>query len=295
MEFKKEYIRLEAGGGQAWVDPAEGMNLVRLYMHGHEWIHEDETRKNEKKTYGVPVLYPTPNRIENGRFTFMGKEYAADMHGFVRFMPFEITQQGQTEEGAFVTGRLVFAKGTPAYEKFPWESVLQLTIRLDEKGAHWEYKVENRDEKPLPYSFALHPLFIWEKGVSIKVDADLLMEKTEEKLPTGRLLPLDGRAEDLRKKKETAETDLDDIYVKSPCHAEIEYPARGRRLVINASDEFKCMVVFTPQGQPFYCAEPQTGLTNCHNLANAGLADAANLLVVPPGKTAEGWTEFLVD
>jgi len=37
-------------------------------------------------SYGIPILFPFPNRIKDGKFTFGGKQYQVDppRHGFVR-------------------------------------------------------------------------------------------------------------------------------------------------------------------------------------------------------------------
>lgn len=280
------------GGAEAVVDPGSGLNVSRLSADGRDLIRYDPVRRSEGRTYAVPILYPTPNRVRCGRFSFGGSEYSASMHGVAYRSPFSVADRGVSGSSAFLTGELDFAPGTPAFGRFPWNSVLSVTVALSPGKIRWSYRVRNRDRKPLPYGFALHPFFLRHGRTVLSVSASAVMESDAEKLPTGRIIPVAGTRFDLRSGADASGIDLDEVYFdEAPIVSNIDYPDIGLSLTLTASPEFTHVVAYSPAGRDFLCVENQTCSTDAHNLAAAGRAREANLLEVPPGEEREGWVE----
>ena len=75
---------------EVFVNPADGMNIYQIDWEGRHMIDWEEARYQRKATYGVPVLYPTPNRSENLKIQAYGKQYDARMHGLVKNLPFQV-------------------------------------------------------------------------------------------------------------------------------------------------------------------------------------------------------------
>ena len=55
------------------------------------------------------------------------------------------------------------------------------------------------------------------------------------------------------------------------------------------------MIVYAPKGKPFVCVENLTTCPNAPNLVAAGKGDVASMLVVAPGKKAEGWIRYTLE
>lgn len=55
------------------IAPEYGSNLCRFIVDGNAIIDFDKELLKQKDYTGTPVLYPTPNRVRNGVFTFKGK------------------------------------------------------------------------------------------------------------------------------------------------------------------------------------------------------------------------------
>jgi aldose 1-epimerase len=68
--------------------------------------------------------------------------------------------------------------------------------------------------------------------------------------------------------------------------AVIAWPERGASLAMTAGPPLDCLVVFTPPGRPFFCAEPVSHVTDAFNLAEAGREDTGRQ-VLEPGATIE--------
>ncbi|HEX9187496.1 MAG TPA: aldose 1-epimerase, partial [Vicinamibacteria bacterium] len=57
------------------------------------------------------------------------------------------------------------------------------------------------------------------------------------------------------------------------------------RLRLAASPPLRTLVVYTPPGQSFFCAEPVSHITDAFNLADAGRTDTG-MLTLAPGESA---------
>jgi len=292
----RKIVRLSDGNGtEAWIDPDNGMNVVRLLHGGRDLVLYDPERRAAGRTYAVPVLYPTPNRVRDDTFSFRGSEYPARMHGLAYTRPFAVVDRRASDvlpsASASVTGLAEFRPHDAGFALFPWNSTLTVKIELAAGNLNWTYEVRNEDEKTLPYGFALHPFFIRHGRTRIRLSAAYVMEAGDDKLPTGALVPVAGTRYDLRSGSDAAPLDLDDVYFddRQAIVSELIFPDLPFRLVLTASEEFNHAVVYTPSGKPFVCIENQTCSTDAHNMHEAGFIRESNLILVPPGGTKRGW------
>ena len=92
----------------AEIAPALGNNCFSIYMHDEPVLETVSLHEFVKRptSYGIPILFPFPNRIRDGKFVFQGETYTVDppRHGFVRDKPWEVVGHGASvEEGAWLT------------------------------------------------------------------------------------------------------------------------------------------------------------------------------------------------
>ncbi len=94
-------VLTDGAGTRAEVWPALGCNCYRWVTGGHEVLYADPQifGSGRPTRSGIPVLFPFPNRIRAGRFTWQGKEYEIPpgdqagknaIHGFVVQKPWRI-------------------------------------------------------------------------------------------------------------------------------------------------------------------------------------------------------------
>ena len=195
----KEGYLLQNESMEVFVNPADGMNIYQIDWEGRHMIDWEEARYQRKATYGVPVLYPTPNRSENLKIQAYGKQYDARMHGLVKNLPFQVKTAETDGQAALVTGVLEWNEEQPDFAMFPFPSTLSITVKALPDEVVWSYQVDNRGEGELSYGIAIHPYFSKrEQEVKISVPAASVMEMTEEKIPTGKLIPAGETVPDLR-------------------------------------------------------------------------------------------------
>ncbi len=274
----------------AVINPLKGMNTEQITYNGTDIIKLDEMRRTQLQTYSVPILFPTPNRVENGHFSFEGKFSNAKFHGIVKDAEFKILNLTRNS----VLAKFEILRGEKAYENFNYECIFLIEIKLSENKISWTYTVENISKNQLPFSFAIHPFFKKYDGTSFKVDTDYVMEMNDEKLPTGNCIYTNNTPYDINFLNTPGRIQLDHVYcTNGNKQAEINHPKHNFKFEIISGDSFKKCVVYTQKNCDWFCIEPQTSSTNCHNLHSKGFTNAANLQIVLPFSKKSDTTEFV--
>lgn len=242
-------------------------------------------------SYGIPVLFPFPNRIRDGRFTFQGQSYTVDppRHGFVRDKAWQVVATGASdEEGAWVRSRFdATDSAAQILQQFPFPFVLEMTYRLRDERLELELTAQNTGERAMPAGFGIHPYFHKPGAGQICVPANKRWELVDS-LPTGKLLDVEGQF-DLREPRGLEELQLDDIFTDLI----VNEAGLGWGCIANRDSwentfiefdaaQFPNVVVYTPPPpRQAICIEPNTCPTDAFNLQERGIA--SNVLVLPPG------------
>jgi len=293
------------GDTKAQLAPSAGCNVFSIEYKGQEILRKPKSLNDLPGfMYGVPVLYPTPNRVKNSEFTFGGHTYkfkANDgpnfLHGIVHSVPWEVTQVCPADDRSSVHCQLAFKERTERYGLFPHKHVLGLTVTVKNSSVRLTYTVDNTEGgKPLPFGFALHPWFIYlgeRKSTYLKVPADNLMFADEAHLPNGGLVRVSRTKYDTRRPKTLEGFVIDDVYFGMRASAPAAFEHREQKLTVTckASRDFTHLVVYTPE-EPWFCVENQTCSTDAHNLHSSGSTKESHLMVLPAGKTHTGYVEY---
>ncbi|MGN0350521.1 MAG: aldose 1-epimerase family protein [Roseburia sp.] len=101
-----------------------------------------------------PVLFPIVGSLQNGAYSFDGKEYPMSQHGFARDMEFELVKEG--------TDELLFTLEDTAEtrEKYPFAFRLEIGYRLQGRDVIVSWNVINKGEKEMYFSIGGHPAFL---------------------------------------------------------------------------------------------------------------------------------------
>lgn len=283
----------DAVGMSAAIAPAWGNNCFLL--QGQEPILEPVTfaeLQARPTSYGIPILFPFPNRLRDGVILFRGQRYAIDppRHGFVRDKAWQVVGTGATEEaGAWITARVEASTYTEAIlRQFPFPFVLEVTYRLRDGGLHMETVMQNTGAQAMPVGFGIHPYFRCPTPGTLCVPARQRWELADS-LPTGRLLPVDG-AYDLRQPRDVAPLALDDIYTAllpdpdGQVRCRLLDQAHGLETTVAfAAADFPHVVVYTPPApRQAICIEPYTCPTDGLNLQERGID--SQRIVLEPGE-----------
>jgi aldose 1-epimerase len=299
----KAVLSIKNGSTAIKLRPESGANVFSINYKGTELLKSPKSLKDLPGFgYGVPVLFPMPNRVRDGVFTFEGKPFKFEpnnngnfLHGLVHSAAWE-TGSIDDQSGKVML-RLRFQPGTDLYKRFPFAHDLLLAIEALDDGVRWKYTVDNsKGDKPVPFGFAIHPWILYQgsrEQTFITIPATSVMEAANL-LPTGKLLILDGSSYDARKPKSLGGFLSDDVYfgMQSSKPTVIDFRQPRLKITLSASDDFTHLVLYTPKGEPWFCVENQTCSTDAHNLYAKGLKKESHLQIVEPGKTASGHVEM---
>jgi aldose 1-epimerase len=292
---------------EAYIAPAYGDNLCKLTYSKYSVIAYEPENLVKHGFVGTPILYPTPNRVLNGKYSFDGKEYEQikigkliSIHGLVHSEKWESGEPEQTADGLSLETWLDVVKGSPVYGAFPFEHRIAVTFTLSKTQVDIRYTVTNKDPKDLPFGFALHTYFSklsGDTGTKVSVPADAIMDVTDGYFPTDKVKKVAGTAYDLRKPVELGKLNLDTEYLEidKGANAYVTYDGYDFRLRVSATDDFAHLVMWTPPGKEFFCIENQTCSINGHNFYSAGYKELSGLIVVPQNGKAMGCITYGID
>ena len=205
-----------------------------------------------------PVLFPAVGGLKNGTYTYQGKEYQLEKHGFARNMEFELEKQ--TED------QLIFRlEATDETKKsFPFEFVLRIIYTLTGNKLRVDWEVVNRDEKTMYFSIGGHPAFLHPENVQpyILFDSDEII-CSQVDTPTGLLapeewpLPLENRAYRI----DDHAFDHDALVIQNHQSHQVALADDQMRVYVKVTFDAPLYGVWAPPGKgvPFVCIEPWYG------------------------------------
>ncbi len=291
-----EVFTLAGGTARAQIVPQWGANCFVFESQGQAILEPVAWEDFAKKptSYGIPLLFPFPNRIRNQEFTFQGRAYRVDVaqHGFVRQRAWRVTDNGATDDaGAWLTCE--FSAEDYAGEiltQFPFPFRAVLTYRLQGGRLTLDFTATNTGTSDMPAGFGIHPYFCWPEHSRIQIPAQRRWELTNS-LPTGRRVELEADY-DLRQLTDTGGLQLDDIYTDATpdadgltrCHLTDEDAGTAIVVEFSASNLPHIVVYTAPAPRRALCIEPMSCPTDAFNLQARGIA--ADVIVLPPGDSA---------
>ncbi|MFN3191571.1 MAG: aldose 1-epimerase [Aureliella sp.] len=301
-EFGQEVLVLSQGDTVARLAPSAGANLFSIRVGGTEFLHQPASaEKLSGVSCGVPILYPTPNRVKDSSFTFEGKKVDFKpnagpnfIHGLVNRTKWLVLAQKPSDDSAEITLLADFENDTDLAPRFPFPHRLLLTITVRDASIRWRYTVDNRSGKTsVPFGFALHPYFRYQgtrADTFLTIPASHWMQ-SERQLPSGTLIPAKELDYALKKPITLEGTKFDDVFFGVSGNTLIDFRSSGHQISIVGSPEFTHLVVWTPD-RPFFGIENQTCSTDAHNLYANGYQRESNLQICPSGKVMAGWVEY---
>jgi len=299
-----EIVTLSGAGHEVRILPVNGFNLFSWTKDGQEIMMEIADMSVFGTKYGIPLLFPTPNRLKDAAYSWMGESHVLvkrgekrNRHGLVCDEPFTVTEMGADEEKAYCSACIEIRPEDDWHAGYPFACRLTVTYTLACSGVHMDASVENLGDAAMPFGFALHPYFTKRgdgNACFIKVPAQRYYQTDENLIPTGVLLPAEGKMTIHDDFHSVESLDLDTVYrgLTQDHPSLVKYA--DMLLEIAASDCFRNAVVFTPKNRPGFCIEPQTCATNFLNLHAQGLIDESGLMLLPAGRTFDCWVDFSV-
>ncbi|MBQ8382294.1 MAG: aldose 1-epimerase family protein [Clostridia bacterium] len=246
-----------------------GAELTSLQRHGKEYIWTGDT---DYWNGHNPILFPVIGFLKNGKTVFDGVEYEIPKHGYARKSEFSLVSHTENSITLEMTDTEETRKG------FPFRFGFQVTHTLTEDGFVTAYRVENRDERRMPFMIGAHTGFLlpFSDGAKFE-DHTLLFEHPECDVtryvavggqiienPDGQKNYLDG-ADRLPLSYSLFEDDA--LMLSGLCSRKIALLDQNGHGVGMEFEGFDAFGIWTPPGKnaPFLCLEPWNGINAFRN------------------------------
>ena len=254
--------------------------------------------------YGTPILFPFPNRIRRGRWSFRGREYQFSdlrdeghaLHGFVYNRPWHVDDMQVTDSWASCRLSLDYADCPDTHEQYPFPFRIVVVYSVSSDGLGIQLEVANVGNETLPMGLGIHPYFRAPIGPHTSRDACRVTVPAssywalEDLIPTGELRPVFGNL-DLRSGRLVEGLELDDVFSDLVLDGDVSRCAisdevLGLTTELVSDRVFREMVVYTVPNRPSVCIEPYTCPTDCPNLSAHGID--AGLILLEAGTVLAG-------
>lgn len=98
-------------------------------------------------------LFPICGRLTEGKYTYEGKEYEMNLHGFVRNSLMKVEQKSATEIA------FVLESDEEIKKQYPFDFIYTVTYILDGARVKTVYNIKNTGAKPMYFAVGGHPGF----------------------------------------------------------------------------------------------------------------------------------------
>ncbi|MCS6776389.1 MAG: hypothetical protein RMJ43_05820 [Chloroherpetonaceae bacterium] len=276
---------------------------------------------------GNPILFPFPNRVRQGIYTFEGRTYRMDrlmalgrdpaaghaIHGLVADKPWSVEAVQADADRAFLRCTLTLDAYPDIQEQYPFPCRLTATYTLCDGVLELQVEATNTGPTRLPMGFGIHPWFPvalrpgrrlpdsltdlapgQRARTMVRVPCTALWE-LDQLMPTGRVLPAEGpfALNDFR----TLEDHFyDHVFTEVQrnsdgwSEASVRDPQTGMEAYLSADPAFREWVFYAPLDRPVVALEPYTCPTDAVNLQARGID--AGLIALSPGGTWRGTVRF---
>ena len=296
-------LRDDASGATASILPGYGFNLFDLRLPAAGKIRsviasdpDWPDHPSHPARQGIPILFPYPNRIRDGKFSFGGREFHVPItngpngiHGFALDAPWDVVEAGRVGGTVKIVGRYQISKQSQEMRaSWPTDAVLEVAYELAGRRLTMTSTVSNPTAEDLPYGFGIHPYFrlpFEPSGDLARTLVVLPASRTwplKDFLPTGQTTPVDERL-DFRKGKPIKDLKLDDVLTDLMIDGRMGITRLVDR-ALNAECRilfdrtFRELVVYTPATAGVIAVEPYTQTTDAINLQPHGIDAGLRIL-----------------
>ena len=203
-------------------------------------------------------LVPFSNRIANGRLAFGGEIFHLEpnwpgvrhpMHGDGWAHAWDVVRQDRT------SAELVYLQEAGAGAAgWPFRYRARQTFALDQVSLTIGISIENLEDREVPAGLGLHPFFVRDAETELACRLSGVWRTDPEVLPLQRLpVPPEW---DFSRSRRVDGMGLDHCFDGWNGKATVTWPQRGLRLVLSATEAFRHLVIYVPEGQRYFCVEP---------------------------------------
>ncbi len=289
-------IELDNGAARIRVRPDLGAGLTCFDVrHGGAWqpvFRTVDPATAHPFALSNILLVPFSGRVSGGGFTFDGAFHALPRN--METEPYPIHGNGFSAAWTEVSRSddsitLTLLSDGPG----PFRYEATMSYRLEGTGLVMELSLANRAETRLPYGAGFHPWFVRDADTTLAAPSKGVWLERDDHLPKA-YAPVAAHPDmDFNVSRPLPPRWINNWFDGWDGKARIDWPARGLRAEVEASEALGQYVVFSPAADAdFFCFEPVSHPVDAFNLPNR--PDGYGLKVLSPGEALDIWTRVAV-
>jgi len=291
-----DVIGLQSGAARLTIAPSLGGSLAEFYsldgITRCDWFRPASAEsliKGDILGMACIPLVPFSGRIRDAEFDFDGRRISIPknvpwegnaLHGNGWQNPWGVKSISDHE------AVLEFRSDSAAW---PWRFRADQRFLLEGERLTISLSLTNESDRAMPTGIGIHPWFPARQGTRLRVRARTVWLVDKGNLFSG-CVPVPPHW-DFSEGREIAGTDLVNGFTDWDGQALIEWPDNGASLKIEASKTLGHLVIYTPKGEPYFCAEPVSHSVDAFNLETQGVRGNGTV-VLQPGESLQGHALF---
>lgn len=287
-KYERFDLSNDATGNGFSIVPAAGTNVLDIVFKGRSILdgYASPEELAEGKWGKSTVLFPFPNRLDGGRYTWRGKQYQFPInnaatgnaiHGFVREEAFRPEYVFLAQDRAHIRCSYEYG-GHREYYPFPF--LMELEFSISDSGSfEMEAKIENLHSEPIPAGFGWHPYFRLADSTdahALQLPACERVAINDRMIPTGQRMPY----EEFKRKKNIGSGILDSCFAADAKRGAYSLKLFGGSRALSLKvpvNAFPFFQVFTPPHRQSIALEPMSCNVDAFN-------NGEGLVALEPGK-----------
>ena len=264
------FFTLKNGALSAQIAPEKGATLVQLSRDNLDFLYMDPENlvSDERPRCGVPFLFPIFGRLKDKTYTWNGKTYHMDIHGFAHTSPWTVVR---AQEDCL---ELLLQSTPETLAQYPFPFRMVMTYRLSDEALQIHVRFENTGSEALPYSFGFHPYFLVRDLPGARVEA---RAAAQVDFSSGKAIPFGQGELSLTIPQGAPEAGAALVGLESP--TVLALPGEGRLITLKYSYNLPQLVLWTQAGKDFLCVEPING--------SADSLNTGKYMTLEPGEARE--------
>ncbi len=265
-------ITLQDGNSTATIDSERGAIACTFEVAGRSVLFmDDESLRDRTKNVrgGVPVLFPTPGKLVDDKWSYGGQSGSMKQHGFARNQAWRVSEQ------AAGSATLSLESSSETRAQFSWDFAFDMLFTVSGTTLKLEQKITNKGSTPMPFGVGFHPYFQVAEAAKGKTTITTKATRAFDNV-TKQNIDLNGI--DLVQKEV-------DLHLLNHDSTECSLITPTGTVTLRGSAEYTHWVVWTLAGRDFVCLEPWSCPGNAINTGD-------RVLTLAPNATRTLWLEI---
>lgn len=264
--------------------PNLGATLQKLVKNGIEIIdgitNDEAGLALYKSKFNSSFLFPSPNRIANGKYTFNDVDYQLEcnetalnnsLHGHIYNKAFKVSKTVADKNRAEITFTY---SNDGSVVGFPFSYELEIIYTFTQSGLTLDFKVNNTGNQEFPFGLGWHPYF---NAENLK-ESVLNFEGSKKYFLNDKNIPLHEVELPFSTPLTLGDTFLDDCFLTTKPATTFTTDTYKVDISFTSQTTESFLQVYTPDTRNCIAIEPMTCAPDCFNNKNG-------LLTLKPSET----------